>query len=63
MLVEYGGVETARRLLGRDVASAGFATLWEIEQLDLSVEAFVLQHGRLGLPAPAPPSGPGKSPG
>jgi hypothetical protein len=42
MLVEYGGVETARRLLRKDGASDGFTTLWELKRLDLSREAFVL---------------------
>jgi hypothetical protein len=43
MLVEYGGVETARRLLRKSEPSDGFTTLWELRRLDLSVEAFVLR--------------------
>jgi hypothetical protein len=43
MLLEYGGVETARRLLWKDDISDGFTTLWELKRLDLSVEAFVLR--------------------
>jgi hypothetical protein len=43
MLLEYGGVETARRLLRKDDVSDGFTTLWELKRLDLSVDAFVLR--------------------
>jgi hypothetical protein len=43
MLLEYGGVETARRLLRKDDISDGFTTLWELKRLDLSVEAYVLR--------------------
>ena len=39
MLLEYGGVETARRLLRKDDISDGFTTLRELKRLDLSVEA------------------------
>jgi hypothetical protein len=41
MLLEYGGVETVRRLLWKHDISDGFTTLWELKRLDLSVEAFV----------------------
>jgi hypothetical protein len=43
MALEYGEVETARRLLWKEDVSDGFTTLWELKQLDLSVEAFVLR--------------------
>ena len=43
MLLEYGGVETARRLLWKEDISDGFTTLWELERLGLSVEAYVLR--------------------
>jgi hypothetical protein len=46
MLLEHGGVETARRLLRKDGISDGFTTLWERKRLDLSVEK------RLGLKSP-----------
>ena len=41
MLTEYGGVETARRLLPQ--MSDGFVELWRRGHLDLTVEALVLQ--------------------
>ena len=41
MLTEYGGVETARRLLPR--MSDGFEELWRRSRLDLTVEALVLE--------------------
>lgn len=44
MVVEHGGVETARRLLHARKVSDGFTTLWENGRLDLSVEAVVLQE-------------------
>lgn len=42
MVLEYGGVETSRRLLWKDDVADGFTTVWELKRLDLSVEAFVL---------------------
>jgi hypothetical protein len=42
-VLEYGGAETARRLLWRDGVSDGFTTLWELKRLDPPVEAFVLR--------------------
>ena len=41
MLIEHGGVETARRLLPQ--MSDGFTELWQRNRLDLTVEALVLQ--------------------
>jgi len=41
--VERSGVETARRLLWRDDVSDGFTMPWELQRLDLSVEAYVLR--------------------
>ena len=46
MLLDYGGVETARRLLWKDDIPDGFTTLWELKRLDLSAEK------RLGLKSP-----------
>jgi hypothetical protein len=43
MLLKYGGVKTARRLLWKDDVSDGFTTLWELKRLELSVEAYVLR--------------------
>ena len=43
MLSEYGGVQTAKRLIGKEGGSDGFTTLWEHHRLDLSVEALVLK--------------------
>ncbi len=41
MLVEHGGIETARRLLPQ--MSEGFATLWQRRRLDLTVEHLILE--------------------
>ena len=38
---QVGGVEAVRSLLTKSDPSEGFATLWELRRLDLSVEAFV----------------------
>ena len=43
MVQEYGGVETARRLLRQPNIADGLTKLWEMGRLDLSVEAFVLR--------------------
>ncbi|MSQ28685.1 MAG: hypothetical protein EXR51_11210 [Dehalococcoidia bacterium] len=41
---EYGGVGTARRLLGSaDALQYGFTELWEHQRLDLTVEPHVLK--------------------
>jgi hypothetical protein len=43
MLEEYGGVETARRLLATGtITQTGLMELWKCQRLDLSVEAKVL---------------------
>ena len=44
MVHEYGGVETAIRLLTTEVEQYGFQRLWEARRLDLSVEALVLRE-------------------
>lgn len=49
MLEEYGGVETARRLLAKRDAQAGLFRLWELGLLGESVEAVVLQDRFRGL--------------
>lgn len=43
MVLEYGGVEAARRLLQKNDLSDGFTTLWVNGRLDLSVEAHVIK--------------------
>src|SRR5467141_1563523 len=43
MLEEYGGVETARRLLGTtSTTQTGLTEMWKCGRLDLTVEAKVL---------------------
>jgi len=44
MLVEHGGLETARILINADTVSEGYTALWERDRLDLTVEALVLDH-------------------
>jgi hypothetical protein len=41
MVMDHGGVETARRLVASDPTS-GFTKLWELGRLDLTAEAHVL---------------------
>lgn len=41
MLLEYGGAETARRLLPQ--MSDGFTQLWQRNRLDLTVESLILE--------------------
>jgi hypothetical protein len=43
MLSRYGGVETAKRLLGSDDTQYGFTELYLCGRLDLTVEAHVLK--------------------
>lgn len=43
MVLEYGGVKTAKRLLAKNEVQTGLQTLWECHRLDLSVEALVLK--------------------
>jgi hypothetical protein len=43
MLIQYGGVETARRLLAKKGAQEGLFTLWELHLLDSSMEAYVIK--------------------
>jgi hypothetical protein len=40
-VANIGGVQTVKNLLAKSDTSDGFATLWTLERLDLSVEAFV----------------------
>lgn len=43
MLSEYGAVQTAINLVSKHGGTEGFAKLWELGRLDLSVEALVLK--------------------
>lgn len=43
MLDDLGGVGTAQRLLSKSTSS-GFTELWELDRLDLTVEAFVIDN-------------------
>ena len=43
MIAQYGGLETARRLLRAKEPQYGFTALWECGRLDLTVEAHVLK--------------------
>ena len=43
LVAEKGGVEAARSLILKDGGTDGFAKLWELGRLDLSVEALVLK--------------------
>ena len=42
LLSELGGVETAKNLINKAEATDGFTKLWELNRLDLSVEALVI---------------------
>ena len=44
MLDDFGGLETAKRLLSKDTLSNGFTKLWELERLDLTVEALICDN-------------------
>lgn len=43
MVVERGGLETARYLLNATTVSEGYTALWERGRLDLTVEAMILR--------------------
>ena len=43
MVVDRGGILTARHLINSSNVSEGYEALWGIKRLDLSVEALVLQ--------------------
>lgn len=49
MIVEHGGVETARILLHANAVTEGYTALWERRRLDLTVEALVLQPAWIAL--------------
>jgi hypothetical protein len=43
MVEKYGGLETSRRLLAESEAQSGLFTLWELDLLDESMEAWVIK--------------------
>lgn len=43
MVLEHGGLTTARTLLETDIPSEGFTRLWECRRLDLTLEAQILR--------------------
>ena len=43
LVVERGGLDTARYLLHEPKVSAGYTALWERGRLDLTVEALILE--------------------
>lgn len=53
MLAQYGGVETAKRLLATTEVQAGFTELYLCNRLDLTVECHVLQPQFQSLFSPA----------
>jgi len=44
MLHEYGGVDTAKRLLAKQEVQTGLMKLYELELLDSSMEAYVIKE-------------------
>jgi hypothetical protein len=43
MIHELGGLATAQKLISSDAPSEGFVRLWELNRLDLTVEALALK--------------------
>ena len=41
-VANIGGVQTVRNLLAKQGTSEGFSTLWSLDRLDLTAEAYVL---------------------
>ena len=44
MVIQYGGVGAAKRLLSQPDEQYGFTKLWELGRLDLTVEAHVIKE-------------------
>jgi hypothetical protein len=44
MISERGGLQTAKDLINAKVPSQGYAKLWELQRLDLTVEAVVVDN-------------------
>jgi hypothetical protein len=43
LIIEKGGLKTAKQLITKEGGTSGFTTLYEMGRLDLSVEAHVLK--------------------
>ena len=43
MVVDHGGIQTAKMLIHSDTVSDGYTALWERGRLDLTVEAMVIE--------------------
>lgn len=46
MVVNHGGLQAARKLINSNEPSSGYTRLWELDRLDLSVEAVVVQSSQ-----------------
>lgn len=44
LLNQYGGVKTAKKLLAKREVQVGLMTLWELDLLDSSMEAYVIKE-------------------
>jgi hypothetical protein len=44
MLEDIGGLETAKKLLTANTTAQGFTKLWELDRLDLTVEALIIDN-------------------
>ena len=44
MLVQHGGLQTAKQLINSPNISSGYTKLWGLNRLDLSVEAVVYEN-------------------
>ncbi|MCG2719880.1 MAG: hypothetical protein L6266_04075 [Nanoarchaeota archaeon] len=44
MLDDFGGLGTAKKLLAKDDTSSGFTELYELDRLDLTVEALIIDN-------------------
>ena len=44
MVCQLGGVAAAKRLLSASTAQSGLTRLWELDRLDISMEALVVQE-------------------
>ena len=46
MVVDHGGLETAKILINAENVSDGYTALWERGRLDLTVEAMVIENDK-----------------
>jgi len=49
MLVEHRGLGTARILINSATVSEGYTALWQLNRLDLTVEATIIDHPKWHL--------------